>query len=382
MRFPNKLQLALFAVLLIPTALTAQKTWVVDASNGPGTNFTDLPAAFAAVADGDRVIVRKGTYTPGRLDKAIRLVAETGAVVTISRTDFLVTGIAAGKTCVIHGLRFQAAFLARGKVYVQDNDGLIVFANIRVELFTASNGLYVHRTKAMTLTDSIVQPQLTVEEAELSAARCAFGPFANGAVRMGIFGYKCTLDLAQCIVLGFNGGGHAPSLPAMRVGLSSVVIRGTKDSQYLGGTYNGQAASPSIDGGGNSTLVVDPAVVLSPPPTKMLSITKKRLPALYARGGKLGGTLDLEILSPVSHPYVIAVAMPTLPFDLPFGRQWLDIPTEIFLAFGVQGSGEYMRHSYSIPNNPVFRGLALGFQALSGAGAAAALTNPVIPVLH
>jgi len=374
-------RIATFAALLIPTVLSAQKTWVVDAKNGAGTDFTDLPAAFAKVADGDRVVVRAGTYKPGQLDKAIRLIAEPGATVAMSSTDFLITGIGAGKTCVLEGLQFQGGFLIYGLVRVQDNAGLVVFANVRVELQGATNGVYVKKTKAVTLTDSTVRPQLTVEESEVSAARCTFGPYPTGAVTVGIYAYKARLDLAQCVAWGFNGGGHAPSTWAIRAAGTSMVIRGDANSSYIGGTYDNKPESPSIIGNNDSTLVVDPAVVLSPAPAQMQSITKKRLPALYARGGSLGGSLDLELYSPATHPYVLAVALPTTPFDLPFGRQWLDIPTEILLVFGVQGSAGFTKHSYSVPGSPTLRGLALGFQGLSGSEVLD-LTNPVIPVLH
>ena len=371
---------AVGAVLLVPAALTAQKAWVVDANNGVGTHFTDLPAAFAAVGHGDHVLVRAGSYTPGRLDKAVRLLAEPGAIVAINRTDFLITGIGAGQVCVVHGLQFQGGYLTNASVRVQDNTGLIVFANVRVEL-RGGQGLYVQRTTAVTLTDTIVRPQLTVEESELAATRSYFGPFPTGPVTVGVFAYKARLDLTHCIAVGFNGFAHAPGTPAMRVAATSIVIRGDANGGYIGGTYGSQTWSPSITGNNDSTLIVDPAVVLSPAPQKMLSITKKKLAALCARGGKLGGTLDLDLFSQATHAYALAVALPTTPFDLPFGRQWLDLPSEIILVFGVQGATGFTRHSYPVPSSTTFRGLALGFQTLSGASAAFELTNPVMLVL-
>jgi len=375
------MRIAIFAVLLIPAALTAQQTWVVDANNGTGTHFTDFPAAFAAVAHGDRVLVRPGSYNPGRLDKAVRLVAEAGAVVTLNRTDFLITGIPAGRVCAVQGLQFQSRFLATASVCVHDNSGPVVFANVRVELQSGHIGIHVARTKAVTLTDVVVRPQLTVEESELSATRSYFGPYPTGPVTVGVSGYKARLDLTHCIAAGFNGFGHAPGTPAVQVASTSLVIRGDSSSVYIGGTYGGNSWSPSITGNNDSTLVTDPAVVLSPAPQKMLSITTQRLAALCAYGGRLGGTLDIDLFSPAAHVYALAVALPAAPFDLPFGRQWLDLPSEIILLFGVQGASEFTRHTYPVPGAASLRGLALGFQALSGTGAVLELTNPVIPAL-
>ena len=36
----------------------AQTTWVVDIQNAAGAHFTELPAAVAAAADGERIVVR------------------------------------------------------------------------------------------------------------------------------------------------------------------------------------------------------------------------------------------------------------------------------------------------------------------------------------
>ena len=237
------------------------------------------------------------------------------------------------------------------------------------------------RTKAITITDSDIQPVLKVEDGELSAARCRFG-LAVVDLIPGLLGNRARLDLAQCNVVGSDGFGHIGPNSAIEVSQTSLVIRGDKNSRYLGGTYNGQQLVPSITGNNNSTLIVDPAVVLSPAPKKMLSIKKKRLPALYVRGGELGGSLDLELYSPATHRYVLAVALPTAPFDLPFGRQWLDIPSEVLLVFGAQGAAGFTRHRYAVPNTATFRGLALGFQAVSGTATVVELTNPVVPVLH
>ena len=47
----------LVLTVLVPTI------WIVDAANGPGTSFTDLPAAVAAASSGDTILVRAGSYS-------------------------------------------------------------------------------------------------------------------------------------------------------------------------------------------------------------------------------------------------------------------------------------------------------------------------------
>src|SRR5262245_14988350 len=55
-----------FLILMFGAPLLAQQTWVVDRLNRPGANFTDLPPAVAAAANGDTILLRgTGPATPG-----------------------------------------------------------------------------------------------------------------------------------------------------------------------------------------------------------------------------------------------------------------------------------------------------------------------------
>ena len=51
-----RLPLALVAFFVLPNVLTAQgQTWIVDAQNRPGTDFTDLPTAVQASSENSPV---------------------------------------------------------------------------------------------------------------------------------------------------------------------------------------------------------------------------------------------------------------------------------------------------------------------------------------
>lgn len=63
--FPSLARAAIQALAALPLcALLPAQTFVVDASNGPGTHFTNLPAAVSAVPSGAVLHVRPGTYAP------------------------------------------------------------------------------------------------------------------------------------------------------------------------------------------------------------------------------------------------------------------------------------------------------------------------------
>lgn len=56
--------------------------WVVDAQMGPGAHFADLPAAIAAAASGDTIVLRAGTYSGFLMDGKAVSIRGDGAAVT------------------------------------------------------------------------------------------------------------------------------------------------------------------------------------------------------------------------------------------------------------------------------------------------------------
>ena len=82
---------------LIPTFASAAmaQTYVVDAANGPGTHFTDIPAAVAAVPDGAVLEVRLGAYSPFTIaGKGLSVLFGSGATVSGVNITVGVTGTA------------------------------------------------------------------------------------------------------------------------------------------------------------------------------------------------------------------------------------------------------------------------------------------------
>src|SRR5262245_40388752 len=93
--------------------LLLQTVWVVDQFAGPGFNFTDLPPAVAAAADGDVLLVRAGQYSPFTLiGKGLRILG-AGATTTFvrpltsgSNTVTTISGIPPSSPVVLEDLTF------------------------------------------------------------------------------------------------------------------------------------------------------------------------------------------------------------------------------------------------------------------------------------
>lgn len=353
---------------LLAATLTGQKTWIVDDS-GPA-DFTDLPAAFAKVADGDRVLVRPGSYSPATLDKAIQLVADNGAWVERPATSpFRITGIGAGKTCFIRGLWFRANPFSY--LDVSDNPGTVTLAEVWSGLH-----LQVAKSKGVYLSNTTVDTTTSIIDSELVATASNF----RGTHSMHGIGASASLvDLVQCACHGGPDKGYVVDPVGVYALSSRIVIRGDSTSRISSLYTNSRGA---VDGHG-STLLLDPRVVVSPAPSSSIVTVTRRLPLLLGTQALLGSHFGLEIRSQARDPYAIAAALPTAPYDLgPFGRSWLEPRSHVVLVYGSQGSTESTTFSTKVPNDASLRGLALVFQALSVGSGSGILTNPVVPVVH
>lgn len=95
---------------LLPTLFLLPTIWIVDAQMGPGAHFANLPAAIAAAANGDTILVRAGDYAPFSIQGKSLTIRGEGSAST--RVLCLTTGPAAQidssfGTTVLSGLRIE-----------------------------------------------------------------------------------------------------------------------------------------------------------------------------------------------------------------------------------------------------------------------------------
>lgn len=129
------------ALLAAPAFCT---TWIVDASNGPGTNFTDIPPALAAAAPGDVIIVRAGSYSGFTLNRGITLLGSPGAQ---TLNHIVINSVPAGEIAVLSGLApvvsnwsYKVAVqVCTGTVLLQQVNGLFELSSSEVRLLRCSN---------------------------------------------------------------------------------------------------------------------------------------------------------------------------------------------------------------------------------------------------
>ena len=123
----------LVLLLACPDCL-GQRTWVVDMIGRAGTDFSDIPAAVAAAAPGDRVLVRSNglyAYTSPTIDKPLDLVSinthDPQRAFAVDLTGVLrVRSIPLGTAVRISGFSLMADISVPWGMEVSGCDGLCI----------------------------------------------------------------------------------------------------------------------------------------------------------------------------------------------------------------------------------------------------------------
>ncbi|MEQ1895068.1 MAG: hypothetical protein ABL998_21220, partial [Planctomycetota bacterium] len=203
-----------------------QATFVVDDNGGAGVDFTDLPPAIAAAADGDRVLVRAGSYTHFELAGKGLVLLGDGASTRVENAGQL-------------GMRSTIADLPRGS-----------HAYLEALTFTGL-GFQELRLEVRGATTRAALKDVTIE-----------GPVEDFFGRAGLNVDAAEVVLQDCAVLGGHGYSPLPSSggPGGR-GLfahpgARVLAFGT---QFLGGIG---AAGYQGAGNGGPALALEDAFAL------------------------------------------------------------------------------------------------------------------------
>jgi hypothetical protein len=275
-----------FALLLLAAPLRAD-VLVVDAANGPGTDFTSLQVAADAAASGDMLLVRSGDYGGLLIDgKALSVVADAGAEVSVAFTAPLqrteVRNLAADESVLLQGLRLREIPL--------------------MPTFTPYNGCFVHDCAGTVwLDDCDVEfgaPALQVQGCArvIVAGGSLLGtPSVEGGSGTGLRAEDSDVVLAGSTILGGDGRdagwgafmtfiGSSPGAPAVSLGGSSTVVT-LADCTVHGGAggagfwFFGDVCGAPSDGGDG--LVLD-----GPGPFAVIA----RLAGTMPLGGTAGGS--------------------------------------------------------------------------------------------
>jgi hypothetical protein len=217
-------------------------TWIVDDSGG--ADFTDLPAAIAAAAPGDLLVVRDGHYSSFILTKGLAIVADTGAsptlVITPGEGTAWIRDVPAGQSVIVSGFELEA-------LRVQACDGAVHI-----------DDCFVHLGR-LTPAASVVNSDLVVlSRLDLRAGSGTIVDLVNPAwlAQRGLDVRHSTVLATQCNVEGGHGGTQyktngVKGEPAVHAENSTVVLQScTLRGGYGGNGWFDPSGDPWISDGG------------------------------------------------------------------------------------------------------------------------------------
>jgi hypothetical protein len=337
--------LSRLAVLTALAATALSQTFVVDASNGPGTDYTDLPSAIAAVPDGATLVVRAGSYSAAYVSlKGLTILGEPGARIDDPGVDDTLTVFALLPTqrFVVRGLDIQDGGIwlsgCSGTVHVEDchsvyRSNLNIQSCAQVSVVGCS---WIHYTGGVASGSNVVC---------VDTAFASYGLFQGGFWVSG-----GSLQLVRCNVTGGVSG------PGIQASSASVRLLGP------GTVASGSPMRPFVEGAVVVRVGANVATTGAPlyPGTTVVTIDEGTTSATVAAlGGTVTGTLE-------GSPNLLGGLMlgTTLPpVTIPGIAEELWLNPFGFLAVGVLGVP--LTFAATIPNDPLLRGAIFGWQGMT-----------------
>lgn len=354
--------LALFAALL------PAQTFVVDAANGPGAQFTSLAAAIPAVPDGSTLIVRTGAYD-GNLTivgKGLTILGQPGARFSSSTNSILtVQGLGATQTVVIRGFTADLPLVfGTFGLLCQQNQGLVV-----LEAIVPNNNLYgslllgVDSCAAVLVRDSIFRGSVALTDSVVTFERCTM---RSGA---GTGNHFAQVRGAVQLVDSTVAGPYASTaITGAACTLTQGDLRVLGTSRLEGGFSGIGTAGYAIAGTG--TVRLSPQTVLTghtPAIESTVNATTLAMPTTSVLSAPIGAPVTASLLGPVGGIGALAVGFPgpaTFAPGLADPFCWAP-GSVVTVAVGATGPSTPLAYTAVLPAPPAWTGLALVWQGVS-----------------
>ncbi len=354
----------LFAFLL--AAPSFAQTFVVDTANGPGTDYTTIAAATAAVPDGSVLLVRAGLYFEFTIaGKGLKVLCEPGVTVLQSffgGSPIAVHGLAAHQGVVLRNFRFGTGNNTPSDVGIDivNCQGSVLLDDVRQTSFATvdvigSAAVQVRRHRFDPVTATSIRYRVSASNVVLEDCELGPGPGSFGGSAPSLELTGGTLQVADCTIRG--GFNLVSAGPAMQLNGG--------DARLLGATSLLAAAAPSAGASavvGTGTLRVEPTVTLTgaaPVVAPTITLTTKVMPRV--RATLAAGVGTVELTGATGHLAALALALPGPRQSVGLeDALWLDLGTFGGLGATVLGASPF---AASLPLPPaVLPGARVVFQ--------------------
>lgn len=200
----------LVGIVLCAPCLQAN-TWIVDVNNGPGTHFTSLNAAIAAVSPNDTLLILPGTYTAAICNKPLRMVGVgTSSLNPVWVSSLLLFDLPTNSTTAIANMRF---FGASTCLTTQNCQGSVLVEGATCSRVTVTNCADV-RFRALVTQNfcAVTNSRVEIADSTLvggtgSSCICCDYPQTGGSGAPGMFANGGEIHVIRTTVRGGGGGG-------------------------------------------------------------------------------------------------------------------------------------------------------------------------------
>lgn len=409
----RRLPVPLFLLAILVGGAPAQRTWVVDQLQRPGTDFVAIQPAVQAAAVGDIVLVRPtGTaYAGASISKGLALLGDGQVELN---TDLQIRNLPAGQHVSVKLFRmWEGTATAGGRpISCTDCAGTVHFERVVAPGSTRGPGLSADNCTHVSAVDCrfdggatmyILTPVfrfgtpregVACRGSALLLMRChgagasiyqpPSGTFLGSTAC--IVAHTSRMVLVDCMLAGgdspcppFPSLCLAPHVPSPALALNSGCSVVTKGSAFTGGVYqNGWCSctdAPGVLADAASRIVSDPGTTFTRSGGQLL---QQAIVDLQSAGAAPGNTIALTLRSRVSAQYLTFASFPDSYVLSPIGV-WLD-PRQAVLVFSgtfTQGRTDWLALPPWLP-----RGLAASFQSVLFVNGALELSTPAVVVLH
>ena len=413
---------------MLLAAPAAAGTFIVD-DDGPA-DFPDVPAAIAAAAPGDLILVRDGNYSSFILEEGVAIVADGGAEPQWDEGFAWVRNVPAGQTAALAGLNLQTLRIQAcdGTVLVDDcelkpgsfplNPPVVTALSVvNCELVVLSRSHF--RGSAATMPDLAVPQHGPVPGADLHtstviASQCSFEGGGGGQLYKGhgLTGEPALRAQATLLVLqgstargGIGGSGWSfppgeillndggDGAPGLALDACTLRLFGSA-TDVIGGGDGGEPsdflalpgdAAPALASTNSETTwsgvsfeTFDGVPAFDVLGGSLVEVSPAVPTLTVAGSGLLGDALTLQLTGPANAAYLLWVS--PVSTHVPVGAKpmplLLGAPLTA-LAVGALDPGGAGSLPLTVPAAPVLQGLPTSFQAFvkPAAGASALSTS-------
>lgn len=386
----NPLGTAFRQILVVAIALgtVGAQTFVVDANNGAGTDFTSLAAATASAPDGALLLVRPGMYDgPVSIQgKSLTVLCEAGATVHSQfglTYSVAIDGIAAHQVVSLRGLQmFAPSFHTQTGLRCTNSPGLICIEGVTPSpANNGANNLFVTACAAVWLHGCGFVGRTDMASSEVAMVSCQI-PAAGNFQLNGIQQVGGVLQLADCTVRGLASmptGGPA-------VEMVGGTLRLLGNTTITGGLSFLTPTGRAIEGLGD--VAMDTSVVLTggaPLIGPTISAVTQHMPHVTVAEVPPLGTVEARLHGPQGDAGLLLVSLPGPVFALPFltDTVWLDPGSMLVLVAGVPAAGAPVTGTIFMPNVSTTLGFKVVWQGLTASASTGwQISNPEYFVVH